>query len=352
MRVTVVGAGNTGLAMAAHLALGGSEVVVYDRSPDVVSAINETNTIHCNGVFNDDANIAFASQNMAEATKDTDLIMIMTPAFAHKDLAILLGQSLEKEVPIILNPGRTCGAVEFTHYFSQENKYLRPLVAETQTVIHTARRNSLNSVNLIAIKDSVDIATLDSTKINDVMSVIPEAIRKHFSPAKSVVETSIGNTGMILHCTPLLLNSGWTESPKFGYKHYWEGISPRIARFLEKIDSERLAVAKALGSDLLSTKDWIKRSYHSEGDTLYDCIQNTVAYEIIDAPSTLDHRYIFEDIPYGLVPLEVIGKQLGVEMSYTSLIIDLACALMETDLRKSGRNLNHLALQSIKDGIC
>lgn len=339
MRITVIGAGNTGLAMISHLALAGNEVVVYDNSSEVVSALNSTKSIRCGGVINDNATIAFASTDISEAISNTDLILIMTPAFAHKDLAARLGASLQKEVPIILNPGRTFGAMKFEYYFTQTNKFLKPIIAETQTVIHTARRLTANKVHLIAIKDSVEVATKDPDKIGEIITALPEVIRPYFKPAKSIIETSIGNVGMILHSTPLLLNSGWTESPEFSFRHYWDGITPRIANYLEKLDFERLSVAKALGSDLLSTKDWIKRSYHSEGETLFECLRNTIAYEIIEAPNTLEHRYIFEDIPYGLVPLELVGINLGIDMHYTTLIIDLASALLEVDFRENEYDL-------------
>ena len=73
-------------------------------------------------------------------------------------------------------------------------------------------------------------------------------------------------------------------------------------------------------------------------------VRDTLAYEAIDAPETLDHRYIFEDIPCGLVPLEALGKILNIDMRYTGLVIDLASALMELDFRETGRNLRNFDL--------
>ena len=73
---------------------------------------------------------------------------------------------------------------------------------------------------------------------------------------------------------------------------------------------------------------------------MYECIQNNEAYKTTDVPNSLQHRHIFEDIPCGLVPLEAVGKKIGPEMKYTSLIINLAIGLTDVDFRKSGRNLN------------
>ena len=46
------------------------------------------------------------------------------------------------------------------------------------------------------------------------------------------------------------------------------------------------------------------------------------------------------------MPLEAVGENLGLDMQYTTLVIDLASHLMDTHFRKSGRNLNRLGLSS------
>ena len=69
----------------------------------------------------------------------------------------------------------------------------------------------------------------------------------------------------------------------------------------------------------------------------YECIRNNAAYQEIDAPPTLHTRYLFEDVPNGLVPVEAMGRELGVSTPLITMIIDLACAVMETDYRRSGR---------------
>jgi len=97
-----------------------------------------------------------------------------------------------------------------------------------------------------------------------------------------------------------------------------------------------------LDCEIESTSDWLTRSYQSQGSNLYEKIQNTNAYSEILAPSTINHRYILEDIPYGLVPLEALGLMFDIDMSYTSLIIDLGSKLMHIDFRESGRNLREI----------
>ncbi len=67
--------------------------------------------------------------------------------------------------------------------------------------------------------------------------------------------TSLGNIGMVLHCVPVLMNIGWIESEKTKFEYYYDGISKSIADVLEKIDSERIVIAKAMGINIESTEE-------------------------------------------------------------------------------------------------
>lgn len=348
MKVTVIGAGNSGLAMAAHLSGEGNKVTLWNRSKATIAKLMETHIIYCQGMINSETRIHLVTDDIEKAVENPDIILITTPASSHKELAKQLAKNLKKETLIVLNPGRTFGALEFQEIYRRWNPYLQQTVAETQTIIYTCRRTGEDSVDIISLKSDVLISTFDPDENQRIIERLPGCIREYFIPARSMIETSIGNVGMILHCAPLLLNTGWTESKHTIYKYYYDGITPSIGKLIEQIDGERIVVSKLLGLEVETTKEWLERTYHIKGDSLYDCIQNNHAYTTIVAPSSLDHRYIFEDIPCGLVPLEAMGKKLGLKMQKTGLIIELASALMGVDFRDIGRNLNYLCSESIK----
>jgi opine dehydrogenase len=342
MNVTVVGAGNTGLAMAAHLSQEGNNVILWNRSRETISKLKETQTIHCEGVIQGKVRIPLVTDDLKSALQNPDLILITTPANSHSELAELIAKNIKRESLIILNPGRTFGALEFKKIYENYNTTYRQIIAEAQTTIYTCRKIKEDAVNIIAFKDSVLIGALNAHKNIDVIQMLPECLKRFFVPADSIIQTSIGNVGMVLHCAPLLLNAGWTENKKYIYKYYYDGITPSIGSFIEKLDEERVAVSEKLGLRVESTQEWLMRTYHVKGANLYECIQNNEAYNTIDAPTSLKHRYIFEDVPCGLVPLEAIGKKVGLQMAHTTLIIDLASKLLNVDFRSTGRNLDFL----------
>lgn len=340
--VAIIGAGNSGLAMAAHLALEGYSVRLWNRSSDIIESLVKYQCIKVSGIINGEAQLELVSSDIKEVISGSSIILVTVPANAHCDIAKLLAPIVTADTLIVLNPGRTFGALEFTAKLKEHGCVNIPLVVETQTIIYTARKTALDSVSIVAFKHGVLYSAGDHNLNLDILEMFPVCLQPFFTPAESMIETSIGNVGMILHCTPVLLNSGWIESPHAQFKYYYEGITPSVARLLEKLDAERLQVARILGHSLESTADWLRRSYGVEGKNLYECIQNNPAYQTIDAPTSLKHRYILEDVSCGLVPLEVVGRSLGLPMRMCGLIIDLADAMLDMDFRKSGRIIEPL----------
>lgn len=333
MKITVIGAGNSGLAMAAHIADSGHSVTLWNRSRKTVEDLLVSKTIEVKGIVSKTVHLDNVTTNINEAIAGTELILITTPASAHASLASILANSMKESVPIVLNPGRTFGALHFYKVFTEINSKIKPLIAETQTIIYTCRKTGSSQITIYSLKNEVALAALWPKETGKLITMLPSCIRAHLKAADSFLQTSLGNVGMVLHCAPFMLNAGWTECEKADYKYYYEGITPTISKYIQHIDEERIQVGDALGVHLESTREWLIREYSTYGTSLFECIQNNKAYDEIDAPASLHHRYIFEDVPMGLVPVEKMGKELGIETKYITLTIDLANALLGEDFR-------------------
>jgi opine dehydrogenase len=276
------------------------------------------------------------THDIKKALQGVAVILVTVPAHAHSDIARTMAPYLEEGQIILLMPGRTFGALEVDNLLRREGSK-SVIVAESQTIIHTCRKESNTSVIILTFKHQVAISALDPLQSATVLEALPACLRHYCVPVASTLETSFGNVGMMLHCAPMLFNIGWIESPRTEFKYYYEGITPTIAAYVEKLDAERLAVAAACGSRVLSVEEWLRQSYGVTGKSLWECIRQNESYAMIDAPKSLMHRYIFEDVPTGLVPLEAVGRALGVPIPLTSAIVDLASVMLEHDFRIHGR---------------
>lgn len=333
--VLVCGAGHQGLTMAAHLALNGNKVHLWNRTQKNICALMKSGIIHCEGIVKGDARIDKVSDNISDVI--SDFVMITTPSNAHKDIAKMLAPYAHKQMVIILNPGRTFGAIEFAEELKKCGVEHLPHIAETQTIVYTCRKTGVDRTHIIALKKEVKIAALQGSDICFILQHLPKCIKPYYKSVDSVSITSLSNVGMILHCAPVLMNVGWIESEKVDFKYYYDGISKSIAGVLEKMDIERQQVAAAMGYKVEPVADWLRKEYQVSGNTLYECIKNNEAYRTIDAPPTLDCRYIFEDVPNGLVPIEHLGKCLGIGTPIISMFIDLASVTLNCDFRVIGR---------------
>lgn len=342
----IIGAGSSGYAMAAHLMSTGHRIRLWNRpGANHFKAIQDAGGIEVSGRIEGCFMPHMLTTSMRDALKDVRLILITVPAHAHLAVISEMCPYLVDGQILILNPGRTCGALEACQVLTQNKIQADVTVAETQTIVYTCRKTSAASCAILALKQAVDLASIPSDRVSTVIAALPDCLRAHFRPASSVLATGLNNVGMILHCAPVLLNAGWIETGRTPFKYYYEAITPSVADLLSRLDEERVSVAKACGCPHLSICDWFRQTYGIKADTLYECIQANTSYANIDAPKSLQHRYIYEDVSTGLVPIEAIGKSLGLTMQLTTLIIDLANALLHEDFRQIGRGLTSLRLQ-------
>lgn len=350
LRFCVVGAGHGGLAMAGHLGIMGFPVSLYNRSEEKLEGVRWHGGVEVDGAVKGFGPIALASSDMATAMEGCDVVMVVTPATAHRELAALMaGHAVDGQI-IVLNPGRTGGALEFRKVFLDERAEGRPILCEAQTFLYASRAVSRYEAHIFRIKNGVTLASLPSYWTGEVLGVLEQAYPQ-FKPGGNVLSTSLENIGAVFHPALAILNAGWIEETGGEFEYYLQGITPSVARMLERIDAERLAVARALGASSVSAREWLYLSYDSPGRDIYEAIRNTDAYRGIKAPPTVNHRYVFEDLPMSLVPIASMGRMLGIAAPTIEMIIDLGSILLDRDFRLEGRTVERLGIagMSVKD---
>lgn len=340
----VIGAGNGGQAIAGHLALKGYKVNLYNRTFQKLIPIIEKCGIELEGEVKGFGKLNVITDDIEKAIKDVDIVLVVVPASAHYKLAENILPYLRDGQIIVLNPGRTGGALEVYNVIKKREN-LDVVIAETDTFIY-ACRSSMGKAKIYKIKEVVSVAAIPKDKTEMVVGKLNIAFSQ-FVPAQNVLETSFNNFGAVFHPTPTLLNAARIETTKGNFEYYREGISPSVAKILEKIDNERMMVAKALGVNTISAKRWLKESYNSEGENLYEAIQKTKAYVGLLAPQTLDCRYIFEDVPMSLVPMSSIGKEIGIKTPTIDAVIHLASIMHGKDYWKIGRTAKKLGIKGM-----
>lgn len=342
----VAGAGNGGISMAGHLGLMGFEVRLYNRTDERLNAVRWYGGVELEGVVEGFGPVAMATSSIGEAVRGADVVMIVTPSTAHRPLAEAMAPYLADGQLVVLNPGRTGGALEFSAAARRIAPKVLPVVVEAQTFIYASRATNRHKGHIFSIKNGVPASALPSHMTPDALGVLNLAFPA-FTAGSNVLATSLENIGAVFHPALTLLSAGWIESTGGDFEYYLQGISPAVARVLERVDAERLAVAGALGIRTVSAREWLYLAYDSRGDDLCSAIKDTSGYAGIKAPATIDHRYVWEDVPMSLVPMSSIGAMLGVPTPTIDMVIDLARIMSGRDFRASGRTVATLGIEGM-----
>lgn len=341
MRIAIIGAGNGGQAMAGHFTLLGHEVGLYNRSLQRLGDVAQHRRIGLREAIQGEATLALVTDSMEAVLSGADLVMVTTTADAHRSVAESMAPYLRAGQHVVLNPGRTLGAMEFASVLQQAGVQ-GVLVAEAQSLIYACRAESPGMVRVIGVKDRVMLAAYPSTGTDLVLERV-NSVFPCFIKAPHVLATSLENIGAIFHPPVILFNAAAIER---GNKFYfYQDMTPSVAHFLEALDAERLAVGKAIGLDLLSVNDWVSYAYDGiGGSTLLEKMRNNPAYDRIQAPCTLHSRLLLEDVPTGIIPIADLGALAGVPMPLMRSVRHMAEGLLGMDFSRQGRTLARLGL--------
>ena len=172
MRIAVIGAGNGGQAIAGYAALKGYEVSLFDRNKTKVKELQLKGSIELRGQIKGVGYISHFTSNIGEAVADADIVMVTTIANAHAEVAKAMAPYIQDGQIIILNPGRTCGALVFKQALNEAECNCRYYLGEAQTLVYACRIIENGVVNVIGVKDDVLLAALPASDTDHIIKKI------------------------------------------------------------------------------------------------------------------------------------------------------------------------------------
>ena len=342
---SVIGGGNGGQSLSAHLALLGYPVRLYDIFEDTIESIRSRGGIEVSGAVNGFGELELATTDIAEAVEGADIIMIVTPAVAHREIAVHCAPYLSDGQIIFIHPGSTGGALEFTKVLRDQNCDKTVTVAESDSLLYACHSQKPGVTTIFAIKKELMVAALPAVETGKVVQLLNSAFPQIYA-GSNVMETSLSNYNAMMHPAPTLLNTSMIESEN-DWLYYWNGITPSIGAFVEAMDEERLAIAQNFGLKLPSLIEWYKAAYGAEAETLSEAVKKNKAYAEVKGQKSLLTRYLLEDIPMGLVPMVDLGKMLGIDVERMETVVKLGEFLTNRNLTSSGRTMENLGLSGM-----
>jgi len=347
----VLGAGNGGFGLAADLTLKGFHTRLYEL-PDFRVAIEpvwEAGGIRIRGIVSEGfAEIPVVTTDMKEALDGADVILVAVPAYGHRRMTKEMAPYLKSGQVVILVPGNFGGAMEVRKLLLDLGAPEDVVVAEASSFVFACKKDGPDGIWVRGLKVDMPLAAIPARDTEKAAELINQAYQ--LRPVSNVLETSLNNINHMGHPAPMIMNVGRIQSQGGGWSFAFEGRTESVCRVTEQMDAERVQILKYFGLPPTRLLDWYHTLYGHQGmkgNSIYEAMSNTPIHGPAKAPGTLEHRYLTEDVSYGLVPISELARQVGIETPHIDAIITLASAVLDRDLRKEGRNLGQLGLEGL-----
>ena len=251
---------------------------------------------------------------------------------------------------ILLIQGNTGGSLVVRRALDDTGCRADVTVAEMDNYPYSCRRLAPTPIRPIVTKRWLQIATFPGNRIAYVHQrlapLFPQAVT-----APNALYTGFTNANAMLHVANCVADAAGFENGD-SYKFYAEGVTPAVARLYQVINRERVAVAVALGAAVPTLEDWFDRVYGVHKANLVETCRrltfnNDGPYQATGTPSSLEHKFITEDVPTGLIPMSALGVAAGVPTPAMNTLVALVRSMTGKDFAAEARTLVHLGLSGM-----
>jgi opine dehydrogenase len=351
MNVTVVGSGNGGMAVAFDFAQHGHRVSLYSRAEHAhlnLEAVRAKGGITSEGQLAGFAPMAYAGTDIAAAMEGTEIVFVVGPAFSTEPFGRDLAPHLRSGMTVVICPGSCGGALAFKRAAGLAVDDDSVIVGETSTLPYACRADGQGNVHVFHKFDRGLFASAVPRSANGKLLEILRQVYPSTVEAATVFQTSLQNGNPVIHPAVTLLNAALLERTGGDFLFYEEGVTPAAGRLMEAVDTERLAIAAALGVTILSEPDiGVEQGYMTESNytTGYS---RAPGFRGIKAPTAIDSRYLTEDVGYTLVFFTDLARRLAVPTPTMDAIIEITSVVLARDLRAEGaRTMSALGLDDL-----
>lgn len=359
-RVTVLSAGNGGITFAAHFLDQHIESVnLYNRSP------YRLEPIHANGdrIFTrgeiggpkgKEMQLDLVTSDPVQAIEGAQFIVMAGTQPAIDHLGRALAQHMTSDQIMMIGSGTLGSTWEMQAALKAGGCEDLPLVGEFNILPYATKLDGgqQGRVWVRGVKQALDAAFSPSEMVPATFRDWLLGIYPHLNIYPDVLYTGLSGANMVVHPVVVLRNQDKVRTGK-PWALYAEGVTPKVGELMEMVDRERLAISKACNVEMVPLYQFLTKAYPPfDGATatnLYEWFhsrmhssEGQIHLEAVPGPTSLRVRLVDEDIPYGMVPLEGLGRLVGVPTPVVSMFIDEACELLDVDYRLAGRSIDKM----------
>ncbi|MCK1995146.1 hypothetical protein GW626_18725 [Peribacillus muralis] len=353
--ITIIGGGNGAFAAASDLTIRGNKVTLFEL-PQFSANLNEVmerggielETMESNGLQGGFAKLHKITTNIEEALAASDIVMIVVPSYSMDTIATLCTPYLRDGQIIALCPANFGGALYFRQKLRNAGVNKKIWFAEFSSMMYACRKKSPSSVWVRGYKHNLGVAMFPQNGSQPAFDRL-QKIYPNIKPYGSVIESGLSNMNTTLHTSLMLLNTASIDNAE-DRLFYRECTTSSLDNLLDALERERMALNTIEGVNLLPFNEINLGWYEHQGafgDTVTQFAHSLPIFAQSQMPTSMDHRYITEDVPYGLIPIATFLEQLGLDHEVHTSLINILCAVCNRDFYLEARTMAQLGIEGM-----
>ncbi len=346
MKVAVMGSGNGALAVAFEWAQSGYEVRMFNFEQfTTVESVAARGGISADGELAGFQSIAYAGHDIDLAVAGTDLVFAVGPAYSTEAFGLACAPLVTPGQTFVVCPGSCAGAFVFKNALGLALDDESVAVAETHTLPYAVRITGDAHITVYnRLSGGYFVAAVPRQLTQSVFDLL-KPVYPQIQMASSVLQTTLQNANPVIHPAVTLCNAALIERTGGDFLFYEEGVTDAVGRLIEAVDTERLAIGQALGVTVIrDPKLGIIQGYQAVNNYSTGYSQ-APGFLGIKAQPELDHRYLNEDVGFGLVFMTDLASRLGVPTPNMDAVVQLCSTLTGRDFKaEQGRTMDNIGL--------
>jgi opine dehydrogenase len=333
MKVAILGAGAIGLATAAFLAAQGHEPVVWSPSGRNTAGLGEQMMLEAAGALSGRWPVAIA-HTIAQALDGADAVVMAVDANGHAAVMAAAVPHLRDGQLVVIGAAHAMTALHLSKLLFARGVAL-PIVSWS-TTIGTAHKSEPDQVTVRSIRPRIDLSVMPQRDAEAVLARCRKLFGDRFTLRSNALEVALlANCNPVFHVPVALFNLTRIE-----HRESWqtyEQTTETVGRLIEALDAERLAIAAAFGATIHSVNEHFHRSFRIPLGSMAE--MNRTLHAAGRGPkgaTSLTHRHLMQDIPYGLVFAADVARVAGVAAPIHDAAIAITSAALDRDFRSDG----------------
>jgi opine dehydrogenase len=337
MRVAILGTGGIGRAYAVHLAAQGHRPVLWSPTghpPD--------RTLVATGIVPGRFAVEVAA-DCGAALEGAEVAIIAAVANGHRAVMEAMAPHLRPGQVVIVSAHCSFGALYLSRLLAARGLEL-PIAAWATTAL-TGRRGGREGVHVSGQRPKLDVATLPLHLADAGEAACRALFGDRFQRREDLLAIALSNLNPPAHMANMLLNLTRAEKgeewPNYG------SITPAVGALMEALDEERLALARHFGLSVRTVFEHFVLSHGVAPGSVAEMSRAVYAKRPeLMGPKTLNTRFVTEDVPFGLLPLELLGRMAGLAVPLHSAGIAVFSAVYSRNFRAENDLLPALDLEA------